>query len=126
MGPRGSGSLFGAISTQAAYNGSEPWLKDLLVYLYDNFNYLKTTLGGQLPGVKVFDLEETYLAWVDFRPLGLSPEKIIQVIEEKAGVALDHGDWFGKNGAGFERFNIACPRAILQKAVTAVVAGFKK
>ncbi|MBU0972212.1 MAG: pyridoxal phosphate-dependent aminotransferase [Proteobacteria bacterium] len=126
VGPRGSGSLFGAIATQAAYNGAEPWLNDLLVYLYDNFNYLKTTLEGQLPGVKVFDLEGTYLAWVDFRPLGLSPGKIIQVIEEKAGLALDHGDWFGKNGAGFERFNIACPRAVLQKAVKAVVAGFTK
>jgi cystathionine beta-lyase len=63
---------------------------------------------------------------VDFTSLGLSPKKIVQIIEEEAGVALDHGDWFGENGAGFERFNIACPRKILEQAVESVVAGFKK
>ena len=126
VGPKGCGTLFGAIATAAAYNGAEPWLEDLLLYLKDNYIYLKTSLEEQLPGVKVFDLEGTYLAWADFRSLGLSVEKIIQIIEDEAGVALDHGDWFGENGAGFERFNIACPRVILEKAVTAVVAGFKK
>jgi cysteine-S-conjugate beta-lyase len=126
VGSRGGGTLFGAIATQAAYNGAEPWLDDLLIYLHENFIYLKTTLEGQLPGVKVFDLEGTYLAWVDFRALGLSPGQTVQVIEGDAGVGLDHGDWFGDNGAGFERFNIACPRAILTKALDAIVAAFKK
>lgn len=124
VGIRGAGTLFGAIAAQAAYNEAEPWLEDLLVYLYDNYKYLKSVLEDQLPGVKVYDLEGTYLVWVDFRPLGLGPEKIIQVLEEEARVALDHGDWFGDNGAGFERFNIACPRSILEKAVGAVVKAF--
>ncbi len=125
VGPKGCGTMFGAIATQAAYNGAEAWLEGLIVYRHENFIYLKTSLEEQLPGVKVFDLEGTYLAWVDFKPLGLSPEKIIQTIEQGAGVALDHGDWFGDNGGGFERFNIACPRLILEKAVEAVVAAFK-
>jgi len=126
VGARGAGTLFGAIATQAAYDGAEPWLDELLVYLHQNYLYLKSTLEGQLPGVKVFELEGTYLVWVDFTSLGLSPEKIIQKIEKDAGLALDHGDWFGENGAGFERFNIACPRSILKKAVDAVVAAFSK
>ena len=126
IGTRGSGTLFGAIATRAAYNGGEPWLEDLLLYLNKNFIYLKTNLEERLPGVKVHDLEGTYLAWADFRPLGFLPEKIIQILEEEAGVALDHGDWFGDNGAGFERFNIACPRSILEKAVLSVVKAFEK
>jgi cystathionine beta-lyase len=126
MGPLGSSTLFGAIGAKAAYNDGEPWLDDLLLYIRDNFYYLKTSLETRLPGVKVFDLEGTYLAWADFNPLGLSHQKIIQIIEEEAGIALDHGDWFGQDGAGFERFNIACPRAILEKAVEALVTCFKK
>jgi len=126
VGPRGGGTLFGAIATQAAYQGAEPWLDDLLVYLHQNYIYLKDTLEADLPGVRVFGLEGTYLPWVDFRPLGLSPEQIVQKIEGTAGLALDHGAWFGENGAGFERFNIACPRSILEQAVTAVVAAFAK
>jgi len=126
VGSRGGGTLFGAIATQAAYNGAEPWLDDLLVYLHYNFLFLKENLEANLPGIKVFDLEGTYLVWVDFRPLGLTPEQIVQQLEGVAGLALDHGDWFGANGAGFERFNIACPWSILEKAVAAVVSAFRR
>ncbi|MDY0221527.1 MAG: MalY/PatB family protein [Desulfobacterium sp.] len=125
MGSRGGGSLFGEVATLAAYNGAEEWLDDLLLYLHGNFIYLKREVEEHLPGVRVFDLEGTYLAWVDLRPLGLSPEKIIQKIEQGAGVALDHGDWFGENGAGFERVNLACPRSILGKAAEAMIAALK-
>lgn len=124
VGSRGGGTLFGAIATQAAYNGAEPWLDDLILYLNQNYIYLKNSLEANLPGVIAFDLEGTYLAWVDFKPLGFSPAQIVKKIEKGAGLALDHGDWFGENGAGFERFNIACPRLILKKAVDAVVAAF--
>ncbi len=120
------GTLFGAIAAAAAYNEAEPWLDDLIPYLNDNFNYLKTTLEEQLPGVKVFDLQGTYLVWVDFGNLGLDCKKRVLALEEDAKVALDHGDWFGENGSGFERFNIACPRSILEKAVESVVVAIKK
>ena len=120
------GTLFGPIAAAAAYNGAEAWLEDLILYLYENFIYLKTCLETQLPGVKVYDLEGTYLAWVDFRKTGLDSEKLVQLLEEEAKVGLDHGEWFGKNGAGFERFNIACPRSILVRAAEAVVKAIKK
>ena len=116
------GTLFGAVATAAAYNEAEPWLEDLLVYLHDNFVYLKTRLETEISGVTVYELQGTYLVWADFRRIGLSDKERIKRLEEKAGVALDHGDWFGRNGRGFERFNIACPRAILEKALDAVVS----
>ena len=124
VGRAGTGTLFGAIATQAAYNEGEPWLEALIVYLHDNYTYLKNRLEAEIPGVRVHELEGTYLVWADFNPLGRSPEKISRMIEEQAGLALDHGDWFGKNGAGFERFNIACPRSILKKALDALVVAF--
>lgn len=34
-------------------------------------------------------------------------------------------NWFGDNGTGFERFNIACPRTILEKAVESVIMALK-
>ncbi len=119
------GTLFGAIATTAAYNEAEEWLDDLLIYLYDNFNFLKTKLEQGLSGVKVFDLEGTYLVWADFRELGHDNESRIRLLEETAKVGLDHGNWFGDNGTGFERLNIACPRTILEKAVKSIIKAFK-
>jgi len=36
---------------------------------------------------------------------------------EKARLYLDEGCIFGPEGAGFERVNIACPRAVLEDAL---------
>ncbi|MCG8688676.1 MAG: pyridoxal phosphate-dependent aminotransferase [Desulfobacterales bacterium] len=125
LNPRGSSNLFGAVASRAAYEGAEPWLDDLIAYLYGNYIYLKKRIESELPGVHVYDMEATYLPWIDFRHLGLLPEEIIKIVEETAGVALDHGDWFGDNGAGFERINIACPRKLLEKAVSLLIKAFK-
>jgi len=119
------GTLFGPIASAAAYNEAEAWLEDLILYLHKNFIYLKTCLETQLPGVKVYDLEGTYLAWVDFRETLPDISTLIRVLEEDAKVGLDHGEWFGKNGAGFERINIACPRSVLTRAAEAIVKSIK-
>ena len=124
LGSGGGGTLFGAVAATAAWEKGEPWLEDLIRYLHANFLYLKETVETGLPGVRVLDLEGTYLPWIDLNPLGLAPEKIVEIVEKEAGLALDHGDWFGANGAGFERINIACPRVILEKAATALVKAF--
>ncbi len=119
------GTLFGAVAAAAAYNEAEPWLDDLIEYLYDNFIYLKTFLEKELPGVVVYELQGTYLAWVDFGAVMPDGMDRVRLLEEKAGVGLDHGEWFGDNGAGFERINIACPRPILEKAAESIVSAFK-
>jgi cystathionine beta-lyase len=36
---------------------------------------------------------------------------------KKAGVALDDGDWFGTEGKGFMRINIACPHSFLEEGL---------
>nr|WP_321397596.1 MalY/PatB family protein [uncultured Desulfobacter sp.] len=120
----GTSNLFGAIAARAAYEGAEPWLVELIKYIYDNYLYLKDRIEKELPGVRVFDLEATYLPWIDFNPLGLSAEEIIEIVEEKASLALDHGNWFGQSGSGFERINIACPRKLLSKATDAMISAF--
>jgi len=35
----------------------------------------------------------------------------------KAGLAMSAGTYFGQLGEGFMRMNVACPRAILEKAL---------
>ena len=38
-------------------------------------------------------------------------------MKEKARLLLDEGVIFGQAGAGFERFNVACPRPVLKQAL---------
>ena len=47
----------------------------------------------------------------------MNNEDIEKFIIEKANIAVDFGSWFGEDGKGFLRFNVACPRSTLEKAM---------
>ena len=68
-------------------------------------------------GVRMIDTQGTYLIWLDFRQTGLTVEELDHKIIYEAGLWLDSGKIFGKTGEGFERINVACPRAVLQEAL---------
>ena len=48
---------------------------------------------------------------------GLDGEAQARFMREEAGLWLDEGPMFGPEGAGFERFVLACPRRHLEKAL---------
>ncbi len=112
-----SSGIFGGLALETVYNECEDWLEDLLVYLKSNFDFMVKYFEENIPGAVVFDLEGTYLAWVDFRALGLDPKKLDEIIKKEAKVGLDDGAMFGESGSGFQRFNLACPKSILEEAL---------
>jgi cystathionine beta-lyase len=48
---------------------------------------------------------------------GMTTEEIEHFIAHKARIGVDMGTWFGPGGEGFLRFNLACPRSLLEKAL---------
>ena len=110
-------SIQGIVSAQAAYSKGEVWLDALLKYLKGNIEYTQKFIRENLKGVKLVPMEATYLAWLDFNGTGLSPEQIEKAVRQKARLWLNNGILFGKNGEGFQRLNLACPRSILAEAL---------
>ncbi|NHJ04650.1 MAG: pyridoxal phosphate-dependent aminotransferase [Candidatus Heimdallarchaeota archaeon] len=113
----GAPGIFGGLATETVYNKCENWLDEMLVYVKENYEYLVNFLKEKLPSLRVFDLEGTYLAWIDFRPLKINPKNLDAIIKKEAKVGLDDGAMFGKSGEGFQRINLACPRTILKDAL---------
>lgn len=110
-------NLMGLVACQAAYEKGEPWLKALKAYLTENLNFVRAYLKERLPQIRLVEPEGTYLVWLDFRELGLTEAQREDLIVNKARLWLDSGAMFGVDGEGFERINIACPRAVLRKAL---------
>ena len=108
---------FGEAATIAAYRHGASWLDHLLDYLLSNQRDMAAYLRKHLPQVRINDAEGTYLAWLDFRELHLSRKELEHLIQEKAGLALNHGHVFGVTGEGFQRLNFACPKSILMEAM---------
>jgi cystathionine beta-lyase len=110
-------NCFGLVALQAAYEQGEEWLARVLAYIQGNYEYLESYLANHVPQIRVVRPEGTYLVWLDCRGLGLGGAALHELFMEKAGVYLDDGFIFGKEGEGFERINIACPRSILVEAL---------
>jgi cystathionine beta-lyase len=110
-------NCFGLVALQAAYEQGEEWLARVLAYIQGNYEYLESYLAAHVPQIRVVRPEGTYLVWLDCRGLGLGGAALHELFMEKAGVYLDDGFIFGKEGEGFERINIACPRSILVEAL---------
>ncbi len=120
------GNSFGIVAAEAAYNHGEEWLTAVMAYVEENYNFMVDYLAQHLPQVTVIKPEGTYLIWADFRSLNLSIEARKKLIMEDALVYLDEGELFGPEGEGFERFNLACPRSILAKALERIVTAVSK
>lgn len=103
---------------RAAYTGGGAWLAELKKYLRGNLNFLRSFLSEHLPRVRLVEPEGTYLVWLDFRELGLSDGELNDFLLHRAGLWLDEGPMFGTGGEGFQRINIACPRPVLEQALT--------
>ena len=48
----------------------------------------------------------------------MSNDELEEFMLTKANLWLDEGYIFGTGGDSFERFNVACPRSTLEKALT--------
>ena len=111
------------IMTEAAYREGAEWLDQLMHYLEKNRNIFINAMRS-LKKVKVFDLESTYLAWVDFSKLNITEEELKTMLVKEAGVAPSFGSGFGKTSGKFARFNIACRTEILNLAVDRLTKTF--
>jgi len=117
-------NVFGVVALEAAYStGGEAWLIRLLDYLWGNYARLQDFCADRFPGLRVFPLEGTYLAWLDCRDLHPDDKKLKDILL-RHGVWLDEGSKFGPGGEGSLRLNIACPRSQLAEALERMAAAF--
>ena len=105
-----------------AYDECEDWLDELLGVLDANRRLFADFMAAELPQVRVIPLEGTYLQWADFGFLGMGPQEQERFMSEEARLFLDEGYVFGTGGAGFERFNLACPTSVLRESLERLAA----
>jgi len=110
-------NAFGLVALEAAYSSGEEWLDQFLVYLEGNLKTLTEGIERHIPEIQIIKPEGTYLVWLDCRKLGLDDNALNDFMIKKAKVALDSGHWFGEGGEGFQRINLACPRAYVKEAI---------
>lgn len=117
-------NLFGFKAAEVAYQYGAQWVDELVAYLYENAKFVLRYVEENLPRVKTFIPDSTYLMWLDFSAYGLSQEELMKRVVD-AGVAPNDGSHYGTEGVGFLRINIGTQRCILKEAMDRLKAAFE-
>lgn len=107
-------NVFAIAAFEAAYRTGANWLDRLLDVVAENAALLRDNLPH---GIDIVAPEGTYLAWLDFRALGMDVPELAAWLPLKARLALSPGHWFGRQGAGFARMTIAVPKETIEDAI---------
>jgi len=107
-------NIFGIAAFEAGYRTGGPWLDGFIDLLSANYRMLREGLPA---GIDLVEPEGTYLAWLDFRKLGMDVPELARWLPSEAGLALSPGHWFGREGAGFARITVATDSGVIQEAI---------
>lgn len=120
-----SPTFVATIATEAAYRNGERWLAEAVNYIEENIEFVERFCVEQLPGIRVVRPQASFLVWLDCRALHLSHEELIDLFENKAGLALNDGAMFGEEGTGSMRLNVGTTRRVLKEALEALEGALK-
>lgn len=108
---------FSIVAFEAAYREGRVWLDVLMAYLAGTQEMVQQYLAAYLPQIKLIPSQGTYLLWLDCRALGMHDNALKQFFISEAGIGLNPGIAYGKEGSGFMRMNIAAPRRHIKQAL---------
>lgn len=111
-------NIMGTAACEAAYRHGEAWADEMLAYVAANQRHFAQSVKAMNLPISVTPTEALYLAWIDFRKIGMPPAELHDFLLRTARLWLDPGTKFGAGGDGFMRINLACPRAYVDEALT--------
>ena len=115
-------SILGAHAMVAAFEDGTQWLDQTVAVLQENLEHLRHQVATKLPAAEMFEMEATYLAWIDLSAYRI--QDLQQAILKEAKVAVvagsDHG--IADEYPGFIRFNFATSKARITEAVDRIAA----
>ena len=141
-------TTLGMIASRAAYSGGEEWLNECNDYIDGNHDYVEQYIKTNIPMIKVYKPQGTYLSWLDISAVAekinakqladeankslkpgakpLSPEQMVERhFVKTAKVHLNAGTSYGYGGQNHMRMNIATSRKTLELALNNLARALK-
>ncbi len=127
MGPNGSMvSPFSIAACIAAYTRCDEWVDQLNDYLDENVDYIVDRIHKDLPKVKVWRPEGTYILWLDFTDMGLTSAELDDRIAGQAHLGLTDGEGMEPaEGTIFRRLCATSPKSVIVEAMDRLVECLK-
>ncbi|SFU66028.1 cystathione beta-lyase [Nitrosomonas eutropha] len=111
---------FSIVAFEAAYHAGGEWLDALMAYLEASREMVQHYLAEYLPSIRLIPSQGTYLLWLDCRALGMTDDELKYFFIVEAGIGLNAGISYGREGSGFMRMNIGTPRQRIKQALDSI------
>ena len=109
-------NVFAAIAPIAAFTCGGEWLDALREYLWENRRFAEQYIKSEIKGITPVPARATYLMWLDCRGVTQNTTELCSFIRSHSGLYLCDGNDY-RNGQGFLRMNLACPRAQVEEGL---------
>ena len=110
-------TIFAMTATEAAFSQGEEWRKQMISYIEGNIDFVEEYLKANIPEITIMKPQASYLVWMNFSGLGLEHNALVDMLINKARLAMNDGAMFGKEGKQHMRLNVGTTRAILKQAL---------
>ncbi len=118
-------NAFSCVAAISAFNEGREWLKQCNELLFSNRDYAFKFIKENLPSLRAYEGDATYLLWVDCSNVDKEEKRLLTYLEEKCGLVFNGGSHYGKGGEGHFRINLACPRAKLEEGLKRLKQGLE-
>jgi cysteine-S-conjugate beta-lyase len=120
----GTPAVPGHFATLAAWEEAGDWCDRLGEVLSESRDHMIKRFSAELPEVRVYPPQATYLAWLDCSGLKI-PAVPYEYLLKQAHVAAGDGRNFGRGYDQFVRLNFATSRIILDEKVDRIVRALR-
>lgn len=108
-------NAFAMDATVAAFTKGEDWLNALNEYIFENKKHAANFIKNLSADFTVISGDATYFLWVKVKGSG---DEFAENLRKETGLYIAGGSEYGKAGESFVRINTACPRAVLNDALS--------
>ncbi|MBO4446728.1 MAG: PatB family C-S lyase [Bacteroidales bacterium] len=115
---------FAPVAGEAAYSREGArWLDAMNGYIDGNYRFLCERFRASAPQFPVFQMEGTYLVWVDCSAAGIDSDRLEELLLRQNRVWVNSGTMYGV--PGFIRINIATSRRLLSEGLDRLFEGLE-
>lgn len=111
------GNPFGSAALVAAFTQGDEWLEQMLEYVGNNMDYVVDFLHNNIPSVRCYKSEATFLMWLDFSSWCMECGELMDLLVNEAHLGMNDGLMFGEEGRCFMRMNVGTSREIVRHAM---------
>lgn len=119
-------NMFAYLATIEAFTKGDEWLKQLKVYLRNNFDFALNYFKAKMPLIQPFDSKASFLLWIDFSALALDSAGLKKLMVKEGQIGMYDGHDFGLGGEGFHRLNVGAPLTVVKDALQRIEKAVNK